>query len=351
MMIHDFPPHKIFRRSHRPGRSSGETSIVISDSAVMPQQQPLPHSGTWGWVIRNDNVTFWTYDPALVAAATAQKDAGNAHYRSGAHAEAMTDYLECLELLGANPLGCSHLEWRRCVLGRVRAAAEGNMHQISTSTPAIDPVTLFQDVNMLEGSDWVPSNFWGCFRWNRTLADNHLHDDDDRFDDRFAALVREEEDAYVELLTPEEQMLHATSLSNYAMAAIATLRARGMTDEQWRVGADFDYKAAIPGPCIYLKMHRAGAGSKTVPLVVDGEMGADGRSSRMTVGQVKVLIAKTQGIPSDQQWIYYGGVLLAAPSSAPESCAEAESLRRTLWQVSESDPEEDSDLKVRAFNL
>jgi hypothetical protein len=157
-------------------------------------------------------------------------------------------------------------------------------------------------------------------------------------------LVREEEDAYVELLTPEEQMLHATSLSNYAMAAVATLRARGMTDEQWRVSADFDYKAAIPGPCIYLKMHRAGAGSKTVPLVVDGEnMGADGRWARMTVGQVKVLIAETQGIPEDQQWIYFGGVLLAAPPSAPESCAEAESLRRTLWQVSESDPG-DSDL-------
>jgi hypothetical protein len=220
MMIHDFPPHKIFRRSHRPGRGPGETSIVLSaDTAVIQRQQPLPHSGTWGWVIRNDNVTFWTYDPALVAAATAQKDAGNAHYRSGAHAEAMAGYLECLELLGANPLGCPHREWRRCALGRVRAVAEGDMHQISTSTPAIDPVTLFEDVNMGAGY-WVPSNFWGCFRWNRTLADNHLHphlvDDED---DRFAALVREEEDAYVELLTDEERTLHATALSNYAMAA------------------------------------------------------------------------------------------------------------------------------------
>ena len=48
MMIHDFPPHKIFRRSHRPGRGPGETSIVLSaDTAVTQRQQPLPHSGTW----------------------------------------------------------------------------------------------------------------------------------------------------------------------------------------------------------------------------------------------------------------------------------------------------------------
>jgi hypothetical protein len=131
-----------------------------------------------------------------------------------------------------------------------------------------------------------------------------------------------------------------------------------MSDELWRASAGFDYEAAVPGPCIYLKMHRAGAGSKTVPLMVvsprrwaqlqAGEMDEDGSWARTTVGQVKALIAETQGIPEDQQWIYFGGALLAAPPSAPESCAEAEFLRRIragwdpLWETwfSETDPED-----------
>ena len=123
-----------------------------AEARVLEVSQPLSHSGDWGWIIRNDNVIFWTHYPALVAAATAQKDIGNTNYRSGAHKAARANYLECLELLGANPIGYPHLEWRHAVLCRVRARGEEMMAR--------------------ESRDWPEawSNFWEAFRWNRTLA-------------------------------------------------------------------------------------------------------------------------------------------------------------------------------------
>ncbi len=164
MMIHDFPPHKIHRRCHRAGLTTLSRSMppdfpARAEGRVLDEYQPLAHSGDWGWVIRNDNVIFWTHDPALVAEATAQKDDGNTNYRNGAHEAARANYLECLELLGANPVGRPHHEWRHAVLCRVRARGEEMMAR--------------------ESQDWPIAwgSFWEAFRWNRTLATNLQGDD------------------------------------------------------------------------------------------------------------------------------------------------------------------------------
>jgi hypothetical protein len=122
MMIHNFPPHHIFRRAHTPRTLwFGEPGQPQERGA--PPRQPRRHSGSWGWVIRNDNVMFWTHDAALHAAAAACKDAGNARYRGGAYAAARREYGRCLQLLGANPLGCSHEEWRQAVCRAVPTQA------------------------------------------------------------------------------------------------------------------------------------------------------------------------------------------------------------------------------------
>lgn len=229
-----------------------------------------------------------------------QKDAGNISFRSGAHDAARANYMECLELLGANPLGCPHTEWRRAVLCRVRARGEDAMSREPNTYP-LGP----------------RSNFWEGFRWNRTLAANLTGDDtaegrrghlDYEADSH---LIREEQNSYIDLLTDEEHALHATALANYAMAAIATLRKKGMHQsgqEPWsRCGTvcDFAHDATALSPCLYLKISSGDAGPRTVPLVVDAASGED-----MTIGQVKAIIADTEGVPADQQLLYFGGLLL-----------------------------------------
>jgi hypothetical protein len=318
MMIHDFPPHKIHRRCHRAGLTTLSRTMPLlfpaeAEARVLEAHQPLPHSGDWGWIIRNANVIFWTHDPALLSTATAQKDIGNEHYRSGAHDAARANYLECLELLGANPLGCPHLEWRHAVLSRVRARAEDMMQQYPSG-----PKTLHAPERPFA---W--SNFWEAFRWNRTLAANLTGDDtpegrrghlDYEADED---LITEEQNAYIDLLTDEERTLHATALSNYAMAAIATLRQHGMShvgEEPWQWGsgseASFKHDATASEPCLYIKVSSGDAGPRTVPLVVDATTGED-----LTIGQVKALIVEANIIdvmPTSQQQllVYFGGVLL-----------------------------------------
>jgi hypothetical protein len=319
MMIHNFPPHEVFRRAHRPG----PTSITDEELPGMPpRQEPHRSAGNWGWVIRNSNVTFWTYDPALIERATAQKDLGNDHYRSGAHAAARQAYGECLELLSANLLGASHEEWRAALLAHVRALAERDMHTFAEETmvgDAKDPVAFLERVAPSEAG-----SFWTGFRWSRVLGVNRpgetVH----------PRTFREECDAYIELLTDEERILHATALANYAMAAIATLRDAGMSELIWRHAQDqhvanFDtdpdsHESATPvAPCIYVKLLLSGAAEPmTLALAVDcSSPDAPRMGKHTTIGQVKTLIADAegiavlpQGVPVEHQRVYFGGVWL-----------------------------------------
>jgi hypothetical protein len=54
----------------------------------------------------------------------------------------------------------------------------------------------------------------GAFRWGRDVPTRAIE----------PTTLEEEENAYVELLSDEARELHATALSNYAAAAIASLR-------------------------------------------------------------------------------------------------------------------------------
>eukprot|EP01052_Picozoa_sp_SAG31_P019185 SAG31_NODE_1389_length_8545_cov_3.081103_5_plen_437_part_00 len=150
LVIADFPPHSVWRRSFRPG---------LNSIAGLPKC-PRRYSGDWGWIIRNPNVTIWSYDPAMAKRAHDQKEYGNELFKARKFEEAAASYGMCLETLGANPLGCSYMEWRGWIIDRMIQRAHADFRKLVAAPDH-------------KASEWdrkSTESFWTSFRWRRDVA-------------------------------------------------------------------------------------------------------------------------------------------------------------------------------------